>query len=109
MFIIGFAVGLVIAAASNLRPYWRSTRAERRGRVTDVLVTVGYPFSFNSRGRYGRLNEFSIGLLCADMAFGLGFASLCGWAAMSLLTQRSARGGGGFPVVRHSDGTPKSQ
>jgi hypothetical protein len=69
-FLTAFVATTLVAAFGNLLPYLQT-----RGYI-DGYKLVGFPFTFRRFGGVGYIDEFSVGLLLADIIVALVFAFL---------------------------------
>jgi len=71
-FVTTFAATTLVAAFVNLVPYLQTRGAYKTG----GLEIIGFPFTFRQVGGYTGIDEFSVGLLLADIIVALVFAFL---------------------------------
>lgn len=69
-FLAAFAATTLLSAFLNLLPYLQT-----RGYI-DGFVVIGFPFTFRRFGGIVYIDEFSVGLLLADIIVALVFAFL---------------------------------
>ncbi len=91
---VGAFVGLAIAVAMNLLPYWQSYEAYGG----DGLEVIGFPFTFRSYGGMSPTYTFRGDLLAADVAVGIAVALAAGYA-IALLPRLGRSRRRGFPVM----------